>query len=125
MKYRVKGTIVPPRGTPGANGAYMVDLEVDGEEVAAKLTATLGDPVALGARVRSDETAPGGMTPNEKKEMKNAIVRCAQAALGQNMEYVFGELAVKAQMVDYKSCLIRVGPPGQRVDFVLSIKEMM
>lgn len=125
MKYRVKGTIVPPRGTPGANGAYMVDLEVDGEGAPRTIAATLGDPVALGARVRSDDTAPGGMTPNEKKEMKNAIVRCAQAALGQSMEYVFGELAVNAQMVDYKSLLIRVGPPGQRVDFVLSIKEMM
>ena len=24
----VKGSIQPPRGTPGANGAYIVDLEV-------------------------------------------------------------------------------------------------
>lgn len=32
MKYRVKGTIVPPRGTPGANGAYVVDLDVDGDD---------------------------------------------------------------------------------------------
>ena len=28
-KIRVKGTIVPPRGTPGANGAYLVDLDVE------------------------------------------------------------------------------------------------
>ncbi len=32
MKYRVKGTVVPPRGTPGANGAYMVDLDVESED---------------------------------------------------------------------------------------------
>ena len=29
VRVTVKGTIVPPRGTPGANGAYVVDLEVD------------------------------------------------------------------------------------------------
>jgi hypothetical protein len=29
MKATVKGSIQPPRGTPGANGAFIVDLEVE------------------------------------------------------------------------------------------------
>lgn len=35
MKARIHGTIVPPRGTPGANGAYMVDLVVEIPDVPA------------------------------------------------------------------------------------------
>ncbi len=29
MKLKVTGSIQPPRGTPGANSAYIVDLEID------------------------------------------------------------------------------------------------
>ncbi|MCK5712977.1 MAG: hypothetical protein KAI25_09685 [Hyphomicrobiaceae bacterium] len=29
VKIRLKGTIQPPRGTPGANGAFLVDLEME------------------------------------------------------------------------------------------------
>jgi len=29
MKINIKGSITPPRGTPGANGAYLVDLDVE------------------------------------------------------------------------------------------------
>ena len=43
MKYRVKGTVVPPRGTPGANGAYMVDLDVE-DDSCGRMHYPGGDP---------------------------------------------------------------------------------
>ena len=42
MKATIRGSITPPRGTPGANGAYIVDLEVDiPESMADRLLAAL------------------------------------------------------------------------------------
>ncbi len=29
MKFTIRGTVQPPRGTPGANGAYVVDLTIE------------------------------------------------------------------------------------------------
>ena len=29
MKIKITGAITPPRGTPGANSAYLVDLEME------------------------------------------------------------------------------------------------
>lgn len=42
MKLTIKGTIQPPRGTPGANGAYTVDLDVEIPERIARLIEVAG-----------------------------------------------------------------------------------
>ena len=54
MKATVKGSIQPPRGTPGANGAYIVDLEIEipdhYKEASARLDRVLGSLGDLAAR---------------------------------------------------------------------------
>ena len=42
MKMTVKGTVQPPRGTPGANGAFIFDLEVELPERMAALVELAG-----------------------------------------------------------------------------------
>ncbi len=52
MKFHVKGTIRPPRGTPGANGAYTVDLEIEAPQRIGRLAALAGYVIA--SRVGDD-----------------------------------------------------------------------
>lgn len=53
MKFKIHGTIVPPRGTPGANGAYMVDLEIECPQRLGRLIA------AAGATLAENQNMPG------------------------------------------------------------------
>lgn len=46
MKFSVKGTVKPPRGTPGANGTFAVDLQVDVPERIARLVELAGAVIA-------------------------------------------------------------------------------
>ena len=62
MKINVKGSITPPRGTPGANGAYLVDIDVElPEELVSVLTA--GKSVSPSARAH---IIMGGFVSHEK-----------------------------------------------------------
>ena len=42
MKLTVRGSVQPPRGTPGANSAFIVDLEIDLPERIAALVELAG-----------------------------------------------------------------------------------
>ncbi len=42
MKFTIKGSIRPPRGTPGANGAYLVDLDLEVPERLARMIEAVG-----------------------------------------------------------------------------------
>ena len=54
MKLKVRGSVQPPRGTPGANSAFLVDLEIDLPERVASLVELAG-AVLCGMAGRSDE----------------------------------------------------------------------
>ncbi len=56
MKATIRGTVRPPRGTPGANGVYTVDLVVEiADEEARHLAWELRSPADEGiAAARSD-----------------------------------------------------------------------
>jgi hypothetical protein len=45
VKFTIKGTIKPPRGTTGANG-YLVDLEIECPQRLARLIAIAGATLA-------------------------------------------------------------------------------
>lgn len=51
MKFTVKGTIKPPRGTPGANGVYAVDLELECPQRLARLVALAGLAMAQNSSI--------------------------------------------------------------------------
>ena len=51
MKFHVKGSIRPPRGTPGANGAYSVDLEIETPKRVARLVTMVGYVMARRSRL--------------------------------------------------------------------------
>lgn len=42
MKFRIKGSIRPPRGTPGANGTYLVDLDLEVPNRLARMIEAVG-----------------------------------------------------------------------------------
>ena len=42
MKFHIKGSIRPPRGTPGANGAYLVDLDLEIPNRLARMIEAVG-----------------------------------------------------------------------------------
>lgn len=42
MKFRITGSIRPPRGTPGANGAYLVDLDLEVPKRLARMIEAVG-----------------------------------------------------------------------------------
>lgn len=52
MIITVKGAITPPRGTPGANSAYMVDLEINVPDQAPTVTAPSGAVIDTAALER-------------------------------------------------------------------------
>ena len=53
MKLSIKGTVIPPRGTAGANGAFIFDLDVELPERMAALVELAG-AVLCGAKGRAD-----------------------------------------------------------------------
>lgn len=54
MKFHVKGTIRPPRGTPGANGTYTVDLEIETPQRVARLVTLAGHVLGNAGNVPHD-----------------------------------------------------------------------
>ncbi len=53
MKFKIHGKIVPPRGTPGANYPYVVDLEIECPQRLGRLIAVAG------AKLAEDQNMPG------------------------------------------------------------------
>lgn len=42
MRFRITGSIRPPRGTPGANYPYLVDLEIEVPQRLARMIEAVG-----------------------------------------------------------------------------------
>lgn len=71
MKFRIKGTIVPPRGTPGANGAYVVDLDLEVPQRLARMIEAVG------------ATSAGVELPGELREFWALVIaRASERASG-------------------------------------------
>ncbi len=63
MKAKVTGSIIPPRGTPGANGAYLVDLELE----------VVDDSTVAMMRFFTEQLEDAGIDPEFVQAVKDAV----------------------------------------------------
>ena len=116
MKFRIKGSIQPPRGTPGANGAYIVDLDLEVPNRLARMIEAVG-AMSSGVEIPGELKEFWALTVLRSTERAGTMFSQAEQTLDSLIDGedpATDDLAADLAVV--KKALISLRPPGWKWD---------